>query len=413
MNCFDSHGADGDGWDSHSSRGGIDCPRHGGAHPTVVRFDALSAEEWGYFVGLFLADGCAIRKSRYGVRFALQANEMDIAGKLVGILERLGLRASIGAGPKGVRMVEVCAYSKALVMRLPDKERLVEDVSYRELFFEEWGLFASEVAVAFIAGLVDGDACCRVDDAGRRRLGSVRRGSGISRWTWTFNQSKLAFLVDYVVRVLGFIAASKSVGVYEREPSQSGYGGGRSFDVRFRKSGAKALLEKGIAKHSLKVARWGKEVAGFLGRWESERYYTAGEVALMANVDSRVVKRWIGERKIKYQRKGKGLWYFISGKEARRTVRELRKEKDKVERIKRSGAVSFVDACKTLGVSHTTLYMQYRAGRVRAVMVHEMGRQSISQYLVIPKKEMERLKKKYEHKEEKRGGAEKGEKGLM
>nr|MDO8098254.1 LAGLIDADG family homing endonuclease [Candidatus Njordarchaeota archaeon] len=400
MNCFGSSGKDRDNTKSHSNgNDGGGCLRRGGPLK-VVRFNALCREEWGYVLGLFLADGCAIRKTRYGVRFALQADEMDIAGRLVEMLGRLGLKPSVRVGPQGMRMVEVCVHSKILVMRLPGKRRLVEDVAYRERFFEEWGLFATEVAVAFIAGLIDGDGYCRVEDD-RRRLGSLRRGSGMSKWTWTFSQSKLPFLVDYVLRVLGSIVSSNSVSVYGREPGRGSYGRKRIYEVRFRKSGARALLERGIAKYSLKVARWEKEVAELAAEWESERHYTASEVARIASVDCRVVKRWIGDGRIKYQRKGKGLWYFISGDDARRAVREFRREKERMERIKRSGAVSFVDACRTLGVSHSTLYWQYKTGQVIATLVREIGRRSISQYLMIPKKEMERLKRKCKHREEK------------
>jgi len=404
LNCFDSNGVRGDDSDSRSDvDGGVDCPRRGGATTKVVRFDLLSAEEWGYFLGLFLADGCAIRKSRYGVRFALQADEMDIADRLVEMSRRLGLNPIVRIGPQGMRMIEVSVHSKVLVMRLPDKKRLVEDIAYRMNFLEEWELFTVEVAVAFIAGLVDGDGCCKVEDD-RRRLGCLRCGSGINRWRWSFYQVKLPFLVDYIVQVLGSIAPSGSVSVYEKKPGRGRHGDGTIYDVRFRKSGAMALLGRGIAKYSLKVARWERGVARLGVKWESERCYTASAVARMANVDPRVVKRWIEVRKIKYQRKGKGLWYFISGVEARRAIRGFRREKERVEKIKRSGVVSFVDACRILGISHSTLYWQYKAGRVRAIMVREIGRVSMSRYLVISKNEMERLKKEYKRRKGKRAG---------
>jgi hypothetical protein len=410
LNCFDSNMKNRDDPDSHSNDVGCGggCLRRGGS-PKLVRFDALSSEEWGYFLGMFLADGYAIRRTSkvrraYAVVFSLQGDEMDIADRLTGMLRRLELKPQVMVGLRGEYKVNIRVHSKVLVMLLPDKRKLVEDVAYNERFLEEWKLFTADIAVAFIAGLLDGDGSCSVDDC-RARLGSLR-GSGISKWTWTFSQTKLPFLVDYIVRFLGSIAPN-SVNVYERVKR----GGRRSYEVRFHKSASIALLEKGIAKYSFKVARWERKVAKLSKRWESERLCTVNEVARMANVSWHVVEKWIRNGKLKYLRKerrekaggsgGRHFWYFISAGEAKRGVKRLRRMNDRVKRIRREGAVSFVDACKTLGIDHGTLYKQYRAGRVRAIMVHEIGRASLSNYLVIPKKEMERLRKKYKHSERK------------
>jgi hypothetical protein len=299
----------------------------------VVRFDALSSEEWGYFLGLFLADGYAIRRTskvrrRYAVIFSLQGDEMDIAGRLVEMSRRLGLKPSMMVGERSEYKINIRVHSKFLVMLLPEKMWLVEDATYREKFLEKWKLFTAEVSVAFIGGLIDGDGWCEAEDK-RERLGCLR-GSGINKWTWGFTQTKLPFLVDYIVRVLGSIAPN-SVKVHERVKK----GGKRSYEVRFRKSGTITLLERGIAKYSLKATRWTEKVAKLESGWESERCYTVNELARMARVNWHVVKKWIENGKLKYQRKekrekvgggGRNLWYFISGKEATKFMKALRRE---------------------------------------------------------------------------------------
>jgi hypothetical protein len=295
----------------------------------VVKFDALSAEEWGYFLGMFLADGCAVRRTskvrrRYAVEFSLQGDEIDIAGRLAEMLKRLGLKPCMMVGQRGEYKVNVRINSKFLVFRLPEKRRLVGDAVYRERFLGWWGLSTPLVSVAFLAGLMDGDGSCRVDDYGER-LGCLR-GRGIGKWKWGFSQTKLPFLVDYVVRVLSSFAPN-SVNVYVRVKP----GGMKSYDVGFRKSASVALLERGIAKHSLKVAGWERRVAELEKEWESKRYYTVNELARIANVDWHVVKKWIDGGRLKYQRKentgggGRNLWYFISRKEAEKFMKAMRR----------------------------------------------------------------------------------------
>lgn len=275
---------------------------------------ALSALEWNYLRGLFLADGHSYvdkrvakrmqgrRRRAYVVKYSLQGNEEQLARNIAAMLKRTELNSRVEKCSKRYEW-DVYVFSKQLLYFLPDKKSLV-DVETRKRFFEENRLFTLEEGMPFLAGLLDGDGS----------FGPYVKKAPFNRldpWRWEFAQSKcgMTFLVEYIEKFVESLVSNSVIVRVKR-----GIGGivdGRKLpaadlvSVRIRKSGILGLLEAGVARYSWKADRWLKATAEF--RSERESYYSTGEAARMLGVSRATVVRWLNASRISYvRRRGSG-----------------------------------------------------------------------------------------------------------
>jgi len=292
--------------------GSVDVSKHWRTRRREVWVDALSSGEWCYLFGLFLADG--YRSSFYHGRaydggFFLQWDEKELAERVVGLLEKVGLRPKLRASKK-CRMFEVRFCSVALLDLLPDGWSLMRDASARERFFEENDLLTVQGGIPFFAGLLDGDGHCGVSlmkaDWAKRCVYGV-----VNQWHWVFTQSKFPFLVDYVKKFLGLVAPNGGFHVYGVE---GGFAKGLGYHVCLMKPAIVALVSTGIAEFSWKVSRWQSRVAELRGRRAS--YYRLSEAARVLHVNRKTVLRWIRAGKVKHVRRSH--WFYIPGGEVKR-----------------------------------------------------------------------------------------------
>jgi hypothetical protein len=301
-------------------------PRRCGSRCRELRVDALSAEEWNYLRGLFLADGCSYRKSvecSYHVKFFFQGDEGELTRRVVEMTRRVGLNPHVLTDSRK-DMVTVDVLSKSLLSFLPTKMRLLLDDGERARFFEGNGLYDVKGGIPFLAGLLDGDGSCWVT---MQRC----RFEYLNKWNWNFAQGKYLFLVDYVRR---FVESLAEGGVAERIRSNG------VVELHFRKAGIIALLNAGISNSSWKVARWVERCAAF----ESERvrYYSAHQVARLFGVSNNfVIRRLLRGGKMRYERgyvRGSeaGTCYYIPVEEVEKfRVRFLERKERLTEAYKK------------------------------------------------------------------------------
>jgi hypothetical protein len=274
--------------------------------------DALSADEWSYLFGLFLADG--YRGSFYHGRayqggFFLQENEKELAERVVALLRRAGLRPRLTKSKKS-RMFEVLVYSVALLVLLPDGWSLTDDVPLRERFFEENNLLNIQSGMPFLAGLLDGDGYCGAtlvkSDWAKNCVYGV-----VDQWHWVFTQSKFPFLVDYVERFLGIVAPEGKFHVYERA---GGFGKSLTYYMYFTKPVISSLLRAGIVEYSWKATRWQRKIAELRSKRDS--YYRLSEAARVLHVNRKTMWRWLRAGKVRYVRRSD--WFYIPASEVER-----------------------------------------------------------------------------------------------
>lgn len=337
--------------------------------------EALSDADWNYLLGMYFADGNRNRK--YEIKFCLQGNETDIAEKLTQLLKRTGLSPHVVFGESGKDDIIVRAYSTRLVDLLPNKKTLMSDPEAREEFFDENKLFIIENGIPFLAGLLDGDGCCPIFL--RKRHGV--RGE-IDKWGWSFRQTRLPFLIDYVTTFVHSIAPN-SLRVTTQE-------GGRKQTIRFRKLATIALLDAGLARYSCKVARWCEKTTKIADH--VAEYITTGEIARILNVSDFTVRKWISTGKLKSCPKltytTEKHWKHVSREELER-FREIINEQAKIIESAKKDSVRLADVAKTLGVSYSKLYNQHRLGRLQATLIRQMG--SVHTYLVMQSSEAQKL----------------------
>ncbi len=345
------------------------------SHRIVLKIGALSAREWNYLYGLFLSDGFAYRVRTTGeVVFCLQGNEKEIAIRIVNLLRRIGLH------PRLVRiqskdMIYVRAYSVSIVDFLPNKKALLSDLVSRERFYEENRLLKVKEGIPFLAGLIDGDGYCGVTVTEEYFRG------GLNKWRWSFAQTRYAFLVEYIARFVDSIASgSWKAAIY-----------GRKREIYFHKSAIIRLLGLSIAEYSWKAAQWQEHVDRL--QRELPPYFTAGDFARVFKVSGDIVTRWIRDGMLKYSARvgsGRNARYYSSERDLKVLSQKLSKQREELEHIK-SNALKLVEVAEILGVSSRSLHNWHRRGMIRATMVRE-GR---TRFMVIPKDDMEKLKKHY------------------
>jgi len=340
-----------------------------------VDIETLSNADWNYLLGMYFADGNRGRK--YEIKFCLQGNEGDIAEKVTQLLKRTGLSPHTVFGESGKDDIILRVYSTRLVDLLPNKKTMMSDPDAREEFFDENKLFTVENGIPFLAGLLDGDGCCPVFL--RKRHGA--RGE-IDKWGWSFRQTRLPFLIDYVTTFVHSIAPN-SLRVTTQE-------GGRKQTIRFRKPATIALLDAGLAMYSCKVARWCEKTTKIA--YHVADYITTGEAARILNVSDSTVRKWISTGKLKSCPESDYMterhWKHVSREELER-FREKINEQAKIIESAKKNSVRLADVAKTLGVSYSKLYNQYRQGQLQATLIRQMG--SVHTYLVMQSSEAQRL----------------------
>ena len=265
---------------------GWSVPKCCGPKPRELRVDALSSEEWNYLHGLFFADGSSFIRRRlhqYCVKFSFQGNEVELARRVVVMTRKIGLNPHV-YGDRHKNMFNVIVLSMSLFSFLPSKARLLLDQGERERFFESNRLYEVRFGIPFLAGLLDGDGACWVTKP-RTRLRSL------NKWNWNFAQGKYAFLIEYVRRFVESLAKGSTA---ERViPTEV-------VEIRFRKAGIIALLNKGIGDYSWKVAWWLEKCDSF--RSGRAKYCTARNVARMLGLSQNfVIKWWLKGGKRRYE----------------------------------------------------------------------------------------------------------------
>nr|MDO8098988.1 hypothetical protein [Candidatus Njordarchaeota archaeon] len=295
--------------------------------------DALTREERSYLLGLYLTDGYLSKEgkneSREKIYYFLQANEGEIAGRVVSLLRKASLKPHIGYYGNTVR---VFASSANLDKFFPNKAALLEDVSARRRFFEENGLLSSlENRVAFCAGLLDGDGSCKAHLSKPYPAKKNKNLSCVGAYNvaWFFCQIKYPFLLNYFHEFAESLATESSGFAYRKGALEAIY---------FRKRGMEALLKAGIANWSWKVRKCAESISKLV--------------------------------------------------EERRRVRE----KENLERAKKVGEIGMKlrDVAKMFSLRTRQLQKWYRRGSLRATLLREgtgLG------YLVVPWGEIERLRK--------------------
>jgi hypothetical protein len=279
--------------------------------------DALSAEEWSYLFGLFLADGS--RGSFYGGRayqgcFFLQGDEQELAERVMCLLERAGLCPKLIVSSES-RMFEVRFYSVELLELLPDGWSMIGDSSLRDRFFESNALLTVSGGIPFLAGLLDGDGYCGANliksPWAKRCIYGV-----VNQWHWAFVQSKFVFLIGYVRKFIRIV--SPKGGLYVRM-GRDGFDGGRvGYHISFGKPIISALLGAGISGYSWKVARWLSRVSE-LQRSRSS-YYRLSEAAQVLHVNRKTLWRWLKAGKVRYLRRSQ--WFYIPASEVQRLKKQ-------------------------------------------------------------------------------------------
>lgn len=351
-----------------------------------LRVDALSAEEWAYLRGLYLADGTK------RVTFCLGGDEVELSLKLVDMLNRAGLKPIVKKDPDE-EMLLVSAWSLSLLEFLGRKGTLLHDVEARRRFFEENRLMSVGLGVPFIAGLIDGDGFCQVSVVDE--LGPFGK---VNRWRWGFAQKKLPFLLDYFREFVESLAL-KSVrirvmrnGVVVAEICQAGI---------------KALLKAGITSHSVKANQWVKRVEELDKTSRRVSYLTSNEVAEKLRVSKPTVWRWLKTGKMRCAqwtarrlKNGKETYLshrYIHAEEVERVRYELEEERALLKQVREDGYVKFNDVARVLNVPKTTLRRWFRSGRVQVTLVR--GRNRDRGYW-MPRKDVERLKRRVRKSED-------------
>jgi hypothetical protein len=355
--------------------------------------EALTAQEWNYIRGLFLADGYSdIKRNRnggvedYRVRFFLQGDEGQIARKVTALLRKAGLNPHVDRD-RHDNLINLRIYSKQLLNFIPNKEALKNDLAVRQKFFEENRLSEVEFGLPFMAGFIDGDGSCRLSVTEHRFKTALM--------DWGFSQTTLKFMVDYIMRFMNMLSPNSTY-VAERLRKD----GRKEIAGKFRKRAVNALLTAGIDQYSFKVARCLERMTAFQS--ELRKYCKIGEASRILGIKPWVVRRMADAGEIKCNRTGSSAGspdlsrrYFPIG-EVEKLLKKLESRRSRNEVAKRGGVKLTVLAGK-LGVSDRALEWLRLHGKLHATLVEEdHGRGS--SYLIIPYDEVEKLTKRYAEK---------------
>ena len=346
-----------------------------------LNIPALSAAEWNYLRGLFLADGYSqVRPTKSGgrafdIQFYLQAGEeKELAFRLRGLLRRAGMNPRVWKH-SSLEMITVQVYSKALLEFLPDKESLAS-VSKEEEFLEHYRLSTVEYGIPFLAGLIDGDGSCQVHIA--KHTSSI---GTIKPWDWSLGQSKYPFLIEYAREFVESLARdSVRVWVDDRRANNS-------ITAVFRKRGILALLNTGITKYSWKTVRWLRRLGE--ARRERAKYLTTGQAARVLDISVDTVKKLLESREMEYFRgKGYSTRRFILTADVQK-LKETLLEKRREMRAVESKGMEFKEVSRLTSIPFSTLHKMCKNGELQATLTHLIGQ---GRRWIIPRNVVEKLK---------------------
>lgn len=332
----------------------------------VMNVDVLSVGERAYVLGLYFADGCMVKKNRssFRVQFDLQGDERDIVGRIVGMFRRSGLNPCVYERFGGRNMFRVVVIGGNLPSLFPRKRVFLSSAEFGD-WVREKGFDGGELAVPFVAGLVDGDGTCLVQNKSKYIFGSPNL-------YWSFSQIKYKFLADYLVE---YVRRLGSGGVHFRDNL-----GRRARVVEFSQRGRDALVRAGIACWSFKVARCLKEFEEAKGEvlYLKAKFWKPSQVAQRLHVTSITVHRWC---KLGYIEK----FLRIRGLKARRGSYSYLIPVEEIQRLEaeertRAAAtpegeryLSVGEAARLLGVSESSVHRYVKDGKLRVVSVQSCG----------------------------------------
>ncbi len=298
----------------------------------VMNIDSIPVLQRSYLLGLYLTDGALIkgRGRARTVSYSFQKNEEEIADNVAAILRQGDLRPSVLRREKW-NYVAVQAHCVNLEQFFPDKQSMAREDDTRKEFFEKNNLQTVENGVAFCAGLLDGDGCCKV----YMRRGKKGMGFGGVDTTWIFQQAeKSGFLVDWFQRFVDSLSPDSTHVHYSRQ--NNSYSRTRMINVFINGKGREALLRRRIDRWSWKVRKFMESLSAMLKERDMQ----------------------------------KAQW---------------------VERVRHQG-MKLQEVADLLSVSRDALYSSYRHGGMRAELVREAGGVG---FLVIPRDEVDRLKARH------------------
>jgi hypothetical protein len=225
-----------------------------------------------------LTDGSLYRQWRscWRVSFYLAGNEGELVEKVSGYLRLFGWKPEVRP-PVKCNYFTVRVSGSRSTPPFPDKKQFLSPD------FDVWAWLSGEgldgkLSVPFVAGLLDGDGYCRASFHGRGAFGHVDA-------RWSFTQKNYPFLAEFLLRYLGGVSPRSSVEAKGRRGVH---------EVLVLSAGRRALLERGIAKWSFKVAKFldGFEVLKRRVEEARSRFLTPNQVAKKLHVDCTTVLRW-------------------------------------------------------------------------------------------------------------------------
>lgn len=299
----------------------------------LMHIDSIPATGRSYLLGLYLTDGTLIkgRGRARTISYSFQINEDEIANCAAAMLRQGGLKSTVLRRERW-NYIAVQAHCVNLEEFFPDKRSLAREDDTRAEFFERNDLQNMENGVAFSAGLLDGDGCCKV----YMRRGKQGMGFGGVDIKWIFHQAeKFGFLVDWFHRFVDSMFPDSTHVHCSRQDSS--YSGTWMKSVYINGKGREALLQRRIDRWSWKVRRFMESLSALLKEREMQK------------------ARWM-------------------------------------ERVRGLGS-KLQEAADLLGVSKDVLYASYRHGEIRADLVRDAGGVG---FLVIPRNEVDRLMAKYQ-----------------
>nr|MDO8099016.1 helix-turn-helix domain-containing protein [Candidatus Njordarchaeota archaeon] len=333
---------------------------------------ALSPEELGYLLGLYLTDGCLYKKRKTskiptGMNWSFQGDEEGMAERVVTILRKASLNPLVHFS-KFWRLITVTINAVNLVDIFPVKKKVLE-TSVAWKFFEDKRLLDVKYGIPFAAGLIDGDGACQVTYRLRRK---AKGGLGSIESQWSFSQNRFPCLCEYLHRFTETLSPNGStLSTYRRQRKN------RVTDehvVMILKNGMDALLQRGIGRYSWKVERWQERIKELQIRLSllKSSIQTVGQVARSLGLSKTTVWTWCKMGKVKTLQGGKGAWYLIPSEE--------------VERLHRiRNACTAGQLSPKLGVSVATVSRWCRAGKVKTLCGGK------GKKYLIPVEEVERL----------------------
>jgi hypothetical protein len=356
----------------------------------------ISSEERAYLLGLYLTDGYMNkrRKSTREIGFCLQGNEGEIANRVAELFSRSGLVPRTYQLYNG-NQLRVVVVGANLLSFLPDKDELlhlsIDDATVKKFISTE--RLDGDFGIPFIGGLLDGDGCCSADYYTNRKciFGFVCK-------RWSFAQTKFPFLVDFIASyACNLVRDGVSLTLSRHSEKRLAW---------ILESGRKAFVHAGIAKWSVKVARYQTRVEEISKVKSNDRssFLKPFEVAKRLHASQGSIRRWCKLGYIKHMR--------IRSASSRKRNHSYLVPEDQVrlveEKVLRTGTavmdkspkpeerlITMKETARLLGYAVSTVFMHCKKGEIRFIPFSTLGGKK--KYL-IPTNEVERLSKKHEER---------------